>query len=117
MRRSWSIIVAMSSVFALLTTSPLSMRDADAQDPYIGEIRGSVLISRHLGGTFVTGSSFKSANSQRSLPCSGAVGGDGKTTFALPDLRGRVVIGQGPGPGLTRGVLAMQVGTKLSRSR
>jgi microcystin-dependent protein len=28
-------------------------------------------------------------------------GGDGKTTFALPDLRGRVAIGQGQGPGLT----------------
>ncbi len=28
-------------------------------------------------------------------------GGDGRTTFALPDLRGRVAIGYGPGPGLT----------------
>ena len=27
-------------------------------------------------------------------------GGDGRTTFALPDLRGRVPIGQGNGPGL-----------------
>jgi len=28
-------------------------------------------------------------------------GGDGRTTFALPDLRGRMVIGQGRGPGLS----------------
>ena len=27
-------------------------------------------------------------------------GGDGRTTFALPDLRGSVVIGSGTGPGL-----------------
>lgn len=27
-------------------------------------------------------------------------GGDGRTTFALPDLRGRTVIGAGQGPGL-----------------
>ncbi|MEO1263200.1 MAG: tail fiber protein [Bacteroidota bacterium] len=27
-------------------------------------------------------------------------GGDGRTTFALPDIRGRVVIGPGTGPGL-----------------
>ncbi len=27
-------------------------------------------------------------------------GGDGRSTFALPDLRGRVPIGQGSGPGL-----------------
>lgn len=28
-------------------------------------------------------------------------GGDGRTTFALPDLRGRAAIGSGNGPGLT----------------
>ena len=28
-------------------------------------------------------------------------GGDGRTTFALPDLRGRVPLGPGQGPGLT----------------
>jgi len=28
-------------------------------------------------------------------------GGDGRTTFGLPDLRGRAAIGQGNGPGLT----------------
>ncbi|SIN77674.1 phage tail protein [Algoriphagus halophilus] len=28
-------------------------------------------------------------------------GGDGRTTFALPDLRGRTVIGPGQGPGLS----------------
>lgn len=28
-------------------------------------------------------------------------GGDGRTTFALPDLRGRIMIGAGEGPGLT----------------
>jgi microcystin-dependent protein len=28
-------------------------------------------------------------------------GGDGRTTFALPDLRGRVPVGAGQGPGLT----------------
>src|ERR1700743_3672994 len=28
-------------------------------------------------------------------------GGNGQTTFALPDLRGRTVLGQGQGPGLS----------------
>lgn len=32
-------------------------------------------------------------------------GGNGQTTFALPDLRGRVPMGQGTGPGLTDRVL------------
>lgn len=42
-------------------------------------------------------------------------GGDGRTTFALPDLRGRAVIGsQGntTGPGLTRRLLGQKVGTE-----
>ena len=36
-------------------------------------------------------------------------GGNGTTTFALPDLRGRVAIGQGQGPGLSNYVIG-QVG-------
>ena len=39
-------------------------------------------------------------------------GGNGQTTFALPDLRGRVPIQQGSGPGLTPRVLGEQGGTE-----
>lgn len=39
-------------------------------------------------------------------------GGDGQTTFALPDLRSRLPIGQGAGPGLTPRVLGQQMGTE-----
>ncbi len=38
-------------------------------------------------------------------------GGNGITTFALPDLRGRTVIGAGQGPGLSNYVLGQQIGT------
>jgi microcystin-dependent protein len=37
-------------------------------------------------------------------------GGDGRTTFKLPDLRGRVPVGAGTGPGLTRRVLGEMAG-------
>ena len=37
-------------------------------------------------------------------------GGDGKTTFALPDLRGRSAVGQGQGDGLSNYVLGMNIG-------
>ena len=37
-------------------------------------------------------------------------GGNGQTTFALPDLRGRVPMGQGQGPGLTDRSLGEQSG-------
>ena len=39
-------------------------------------------------------------------------GGNGQTTFALPDLRGRVPVGTGQGPGLTSIVLGEQAGTE-----
>ncbi len=39
-------------------------------------------------------------------------GGDGRTTFALPNLQGRVAIGQGQGPGLSPVVLGEQSGTE-----
>jgi len=37
-------------------------------------------------------------------------GGDGITTFALPDLRGRVAINQGDGPGLSRYMIGERSG-------
>ncbi len=39
-------------------------------------------------------------------------GGNGTTTFALPDLRGRVPIGQGGGPGLSSYTLGQMGGTE-----
>ena len=42
-----------------------------------------------------------------------AYGGDGRTNFALPDLRGRVVIGPGQGPGLTSRNLGEQGGSEV----
>jgi microcystin-dependent protein len=39
-------------------------------------------------------------------------GGDGRTTFALPDLRGRVPVGVGQGPGLSPYTQGEQYGTE-----
>jgi len=41
-------------------------------------------------------------------------GGDGVTTFALPDLRGRAPIGVGQGPGLSPQALGETIGTETS---
>ncbi|MGV7108079.1 phage tail protein [Flavobacterium sp. U410] len=38
-------------------------------------------------------------------------GGNGQTTFALPDLRGRMPIGQGQGPGLPSYTIGQMAGT------
>lgn len=39
-------------------------------------------------------------------------GGDGQTTFALPDLQGRVTLSMGQGPGLSNYVLGQQAGNE-----
>lgn len=39
-------------------------------------------------------------------------GGDGRTTFALPDLRGRAPVSQGTGPGLSSHRLGSRSGTE-----
>ena len=39
-------------------------------------------------------------------------GGDGQETFALPDLRGRIPVGQGQGPGLSNYLLGQMSGTE-----
>lgn len=41
-------------------------------------------------------------------------GGDGRTTFALPDLRGRVAVGEGNGPGLSNRPFGQRGGTETT---
>ncbi|QNO26802.1 tail fiber protein [Sphingopyxis sp. OPL5] len=41
-------------------------------------------------------------------------GGNGQTTFALPDMRGRMAINQGSGPGLSPYLLGEQTGTETT---
>lgn len=41
-------------------------------------------------------------------------GGDGRTTFGLPDLRGRVPVGTGAGPGLTNRTLGQKFGSEYN---
>lgn len=83
-------------------------------DEYIGTIKT-------FSGTFVP---------QGYLPCDGRTlyvqqyavlfavignrfGGDGRTTFNLPDLRGRFAMGMGPGPGLTPRNIAASGGDQV----
>ena len=39
-------------------------------------------------------------------------GGDGQSTFAVPDMRSRVAVGQGQGPGLSNYILGQKAGSE-----
>ena len=71
-------------------------------DPFLGEIImfGGNFAPR--GWAFCDGQLLPiNANSALFSILGTTYGGDGRTTFQLPDLQGRVAIGEGRGPGLT----------------
>lgn len=71
-------------------------------DPYVGEIRLFAGSYAPVGWAFCEGQSLDVSSNQILFSVIGpAFGGDGKTTFNLPDLRGVAVMHQGAGPGLT----------------
>ena len=74
-------------------------------EPYLGELRLLAFDFAPRGWSFCEGQ-ILSINSNQSLYSllGTSYGGDGRTSFALPDLRGRTVIGTNSSPGTKSGV-------------
>ncbi|HRC16319.1 MAG TPA: tail fiber protein [Chitinophagaceae bacterium] len=74
-----------------------------SDQPFIGEIKlfgGNFEI---VGHAFCRGQLLSIAQNSALFALLGTIyGGDGQSTFGLPDLRGRVPINQGVGPGLSQ---------------
>ena len=96
---------ALATSLALLTTCAPAWADAD--DPYIGALMP--MAGKTPGGTCPRGwlpadgrllhlQSYTALYSLLGV----SYGGDGQTTFGLPDLRGRTAVGVGQGPGLSQ---------------
>lgn len=96
---------ALATSLALLTTCAPAW--ADAEDPYIGALMP--MAGKTPGGTCPRGwlpadgrllhlQSYTALYSLLGV----SYGGDGQTTFGLPDLRGRTAVGVGQGPGLSQ---------------
>ena len=70
-------------------------------EPFIGEIRLFGFNFAPRGWAFCQGQLMSIAQNTALFSLLGTTyGGDGRTSFGLPDLRGRVPVGQGQGPGL-----------------
>lgn len=83
--------------------------------PYIGEIRMFGFGTRGApnGWQACDGSLLPISQYDALFALIGTTyGGDGQTTFAVPDLRGRVPIHQGQGPGLSNYVIGQRAGTE-----
>lgn len=70
-------------------------------EPFIGQIMGFGGNFAPRGWAFCDGQLLPISSNSALFSILGTIyGGDGRTTFALPDLRGRVAIQHGNGPGL-----------------
>lgn len=82
-------------------------------DPFLGEIRLLPYNFAPKGWAFCSGQLLPINQNQALFSLLGTTyGGDGRTTFALPDLRGRVPISSGTGPGLSNYALGEQSGSE-----
>lgn len=80
-------------------------------DPYLGEIRMFGGAYAPVDWLFCDGSLLSVNQYQALFSLLGVTyGGDGVTTFAIPDLRGKTPIGMGSGTGLTTRILGQKGG-------
>jgi len=98
---------AIGHALALVLTigSVLTARPATAQEPFLGEIRWVGFTFAPIGWALCDGQLLSIAQNTALFALLGTTyGGNGQSTFALPDMRGRVPLHPGTGPGLTQRV-------------
>ncbi|MBE7373377.1 phage tail protein [Pseudomonas lopnurensis] len=82
-------------------------------ESYLGSISGWAPSFAPRGWAFCAGQTMSIAQYSALFSLLGvAYGGDGQTTFKLPDLRGRVPIGQGQSPGTSNYDLGQSAGVE-----
>ena len=76
---------------------------AQASDPFIGQIMCAGFTFAPRGWAELNGQTLAISQNTALFSLIGTTyGGNGQTTFALPDMRGRVLLHAGQGPGLTQ---------------
>jgi microcystin-dependent protein len=82
-------------------------------EPFVGEIRMFAGTFAPRAWAFCDGQLLAVSSNDALFSLLGTIyGGDGRTTFGLPDLRGRIPIHAGTGPGLTPRRLGDKSGTE-----
>jgi len=94
----------------------LSFNALNAQQPMMGEIRMFAGNYPPKGWAFCDGQMLAiSQNSTLFAILGTTYGGNGTVTFALPDLRGRVAMNEGSGPGLANYSLGQKGGSETNK--
>ena len=106
--RTASLVAVLAVVLAATAATPAR---AQAADPFLGEVIWVGFNFCPNGWAPADGTLLPiSANAALFSLLGTSYGGDGVRTFALPDLRGRVPVGVGQGPGLQNYVLGQMAG-------
>ncbi len=80
---------------------------------FIGEVRGFAGNFAPRSCAYCDGQLIAISQNEALFSILGTMyGGDGRTTFGLPDLRGRAVVGQGAGPGLSNRQMGQKGGAQ-----
>lgn len=82
-------------------------------EPFVGEIRMFAGNFAPRGWAFCDGQLLAVSQNDALFSLLGTIyGGDGRTTFGLPDMRGRIPIHAGSGPGLSPRRLGAKLGSE-----
>lgn len=105
------MLLTIPLVLALLAVKPSN--SLAGEEPYVGEIIMFAGNFAPRNWAFCNGQLLHIVDNTTLFSILGTFyGGDGVTTFALPDLRGRVAIHNGQGPGLSNRNLGEKAGTE-----
>ena len=111
-------IIALQGVFpsrnsAVTAEAVTDVAAVTGANPFIGEIAWVPYNFAPRGWAFCDGQLLSISSNTALFSLLGTTyGGDGRTTFALPDLRGRSMVHEGGGSGLTPRTLGSQFGTE-----
>jgi len=98
---------------AILVTAVSYSQPAQAVDPYIGTVRYFGFNFPPRGWASCDGQLLAISQNDALFSLLGTTyGGDGRTTFALPDMRGRLPVHQGSGPGLAPRTMGQKSGVE-----
>jgi microcystin-dependent protein len=109
--------LGLNYIIALQGTYPSRNDDGtvrlDGLDPFLGEISLFAGNFAPRGWASLDGQILPIAQNQSLFSLLGTTyGGDGRTTFALPDYRGRAAVDDGFGPGLSPWSLGQRTGSE-----
>ena len=98
---------------SLLFYLGVNAKNVFADEPFIGEVRWFAGNFAPRGWAFCDGQLLAISQNTALFSILGTTyGGDGRTTFGLPDMRGRSMLHAGRGPGLTPRLIGQKGGTE-----